>query len=411
MAAVGRIRSRLHTQLLQIYKISEGLQINLVLKARLHNQRKLMVRLCGYLNYNEQVHKCINNAFSLAFRCCRCVSAGSVREPQMSVHQQVDPYKLVGAELANLCVEIKQEVVTSKHELGEIAEYYFDGKGKCFRPMLIMLASKALNFHKTEEERLLDSQRRVAMIAEMIHTASLIHDDVIDESCIRRGKSSVNNIWKERKAILAGNYLLSVASMALARIGNKDVVQVLSQTIEDLVRGEFMQLGSKEDENERFKHYLTKTFKKTASLMANSCKAIAVLGELDEDLIGVAYEYGRNIGLSFQLVDDILDFTSCDTLMGKPTAADLRLGLATAPVLFASQEFPELHSMIMRRFMQDGDVERARELVAKSDGVSHARMMAEQHCKEAVRLLQTLKLSDSRRALEHIAYLVLNRQK
>ncbi|KAK3586580.1 hypothetical protein CHS0354_027064 [Potamilus streckersoni] len=275
MAAVGRIKSKLHTRLFQIYKTSEGLQINVALKARLHNQRKILVRLCGFLKYNDQVHNCIS--INLALRCCRCVSGGSVQETQVSVHQQVNPYKLVETELANLYVEIKQEVITSKHELREIAEYYFDGKGKGFRPMLVMLASKALNFHKTEEEKLLNSQRRVAMIAEMIHTASLIHDDVIDESYIRRGKSSVNNIWKERKvcAILAGNYLLSVASMALSRIGNKDVVKVLSQTLEDLVRGEFMQLGSKEDENERFKHYFTKTFKKTASLMANSCKAVS----------------------------------------------------------------------------------------------------------------------------------------
>ncbi|KAB0400226.1 hypothetical protein E2I00_006796 [Balaenoptera physalus] len=118
------------------------------------------------------------------------------------------------------------------------------------------------------------SQRAIALIAEMIHTASLVHDDVIDDASSRRGKHTVNKIWGEKKAVLAGDLILSAASIALARIGNTAVVSILTQVIEDLVRGEFLQLGSKENENERFAHYLEKTFKKTASLIANSCKAV-----------------------------------------------------------------------------------------------------------------------------------------
>nr|XP_008123741.1 PREDICTED: decaprenyl-diphosphate synthase subunit 1 [Anolis carolinensis] len=118
------------------------------------------------------------------------------------------------------------------------------------------------------------SQRSIALIAEMIHTASLVHDDVIDDANSRRGKLTVNHVWGERKAVLAGDFILAVASQTLARIGNTTIVSVLTRAIEDLVRGEFLQLGSKENENERFAHYLEKTFKKTASLIAHSCKAV-----------------------------------------------------------------------------------------------------------------------------------------
>ncbi|EPY75545.1 hypothetical protein CB1_001629007 [Camelus ferus] len=192
----------------------------------------------------------------------------------------------------------------------------------------------------------------------MIHTASLVHDDIIDDASSRRGKHTVNKIWGEKKAVLAGDLILSAASMALARIGNTTVISILTQVIEDLVRGEFLQLGSKENENERFAHYLEKTFKKTASLIANSCKAVwslveggslltargavptrvSVLGCPDPVVHDIAYQYGKNVGIAFQLIDDVLDFTSCSDQMGKPTSADLKLGLATGPVLFACQQ-------------------------------------------------------------------------
>uniref|UniRef100_A0A3B3SD14 All trans-polyprenyl-diphosphate synthase PDSS1 n=1 Tax=Paramormyrops kingsleyae TaxID=1676925 RepID=A0A3B3SD14_9TELE len=270
-----------------------------------------------------------------------------------------DPFALAQKDLRNLYDDIKKEMFVSVAELKSLCDYYFDGKGKAFRPMIVVLMARACNLHSHRDGDLLPAQRSIAMISEMIHTASLVHDDVIDGSDIRRGKTTINNVWGERKAILAGDFILSAASMALARIGNNTVVAVLSQVIEDLVRGEFMQLGSKENENERFKHYLEKTFKKTASLIANSCKAVSILVSSDPEIHEIAYQYGRNIGIAFQLVDDILDFTSCANQLGKPSAADLKLGLATGPVLFACQQFPELHAMIMRRFGSSGDVDRA----------------------------------------------------
>ncbi|XP_008306361.1 all trans-polyprenyl-diphosphate synthase PDSS1 [Cynoglossus semilaevis] len=341
--------------------------------------------------------------FSALQSCC-CRTIHSDTKPK-------DPFSLAQKDLTTLYDDIKKELFVSKHELKHLCDYYFDGKGKAIRPMIVVLMARALNIHSNRAGDLLPGQKAVAMISEMIHTASLVHDDVIDGSDKRRGKRTINEVWGEKKAILVGDFILSTASMALARIGNITVVKVLSQVIEDLVRGEFMQLGSKENENERFKHYLEKTFKKTASLIANSCKAVSILVNSDPDVHEIAYQYGKNVGIAFQLVDDVLDFTSGANHLGKPSAADLKLGLATGPVLFACQQFPELHAMIMRRFSSNGDVDRAWQYVLQSDGVQQTSYLAQHYCREAIRHISMLQPSPERDALIRLTDMVLNRDK
>ncbi|KAM4689362.1 all trans-polyprenyl-diphosphate synthase PDSS1 [Discoglossus pictus] len=322
-----------------------------------------------------------------------------------------DPFKLGSNDLKNLYDDIKKELFITTNELKEMCEYYFDGKGKAFRPVMVVLMARACNTHYNNCREVHPTQRSIAIVAEMIHAASLVHDDVIDGSSSRRGKSTVNQIWGEKKAVLAGDFILSAASLVLARIGNTSVISVFSQVIEDLVRGEFLQLGSKENENERFAHYLEKTFKKTASLIANSCKAVSILGCPDPKVHEIAYQYGKNVGIAFQLIDDVLDFTSCAAQLGKPTAADLRLGLATGPVLFACQQFPELNAMIMRRFSNPGDVERAWQYVSQSDGVHQTTYLAQRYCSEAIKEISKLQPSPERDALIHLTETVLTRDK
>ncbi|XP_072307218.1 all trans-polyprenyl-diphosphate synthase PDSS1 [Eucyclogobius newberryi] len=334
-------------------------------------------------------------------QCCR---------PIHSDAKPKDPFSLAQRDLTSLYDDIKKELFVGT-ELKSLCDYYFDGQGKAIRPMIVVLMARAMNIHNNKKGDLLPGQRAIAMISEMIHTASLVHDDVIDGSDKRRGKRTIHDVWGERKAILAGDFILSVASMALARIGNISVVKVLSQVIEDLVRGEFMQLGSKESENERFKHYLEKTFKKTASLLANSCKAVSILVSPDPEVHEIAFQYGRNVGIAFQLVDDVLDFTSGASMLGKPTAADLKLGLATGPVLFACQQFPELHAMIMRRFSSKGDVDQAWQYVLQSDGVEQTRFLAQRYCEEAIRQISLLQPSAERDALIRLTEIVLSRDK
>ncbi|XP_074477731.1 all trans-polyprenyl-diphosphate synthase PDSS1 [Sebastes fasciatus] len=331
-----------------------------------------------------------------------------------SVHSDVklkDPFMLAQKDLTNLYDDIRKELFVSREELKSLCDYYFDGKGKAIRPLIVVLMARALNSHSNRTADLLPGQRTVAMITEMIHTASLVHDDVIDGSDKRRGKRTINEVWGEKKAILAGDLILSAASMAMARIGDNTVVKLMSQVIEDLVRGEFMQLGSKENENERFKHYLEKTFKKTASLIANSCQAVCVLVTSDPEVHEIAFMYGKNVGIAFQLVDDVLDFTSGASQLGKPSAADLKLGLATGPVLFACRQFPELHAMIMRRFSTKGDVDRAWQYVLQSDGVDQTKYLAQRYCQEAIRQISMLRPSEERDALIRLTEMVLTREK
>ncbi|KAH6929724.1 hypothetical protein HPB50_005208 [Hyalomma asiaticum] len=327
-----------------------------------------------------------------------------VQQPGSLPETSTDPFELSKQDLADIYDAIKKELWVSKPQLNEIASYYFDGQGKAFRPMICTLMARAVNIHVHNRNVLLDFQKKVALLCEMIHTASLVHDDVIDTSDTRRGKPSVNVLWGQKKAILAGDFVLSRTAQLLAKIGSNDCQQF--PVLVDLVQGEFMQLGSKEDEGERFSHYIQKTFKKTASLIAFACRSVSILGGGDDKIQEAAYQYGRNVGIAFQLVDDLLDFVSSQSDLGKPAAADLRLGLATAPVLFACDKVCYfLHCVDPR------NVERAYEAVLKSDGLEHTRLLAQKHCSEAVRHLAPWVESPEKQALIGITEKVLNRKK
>lgn len=300
---------------------------------------------------------------------------------------------------------------------------------------------------------ILPKQRRLAEIVEMIHTASLLHDDVIDLSDSRRGRPSGNIAFTNKMAVLAGDFLLGRASVAIARLRNPEVIELLSTTIANLVEGEFMQLKNtvlnsndiisndgdakqtpnptgkvptKEHEysvqptgevnhqmnvDAAFEYYLHKTYLKTASLMSKSSRAAAVLSGANEHVIEECYNFGRNLGICFQVVDDMLDYTLTNAAFGKPSQADLKLGLATAPILFAWQKEPALGALIARKFNEPGDIEAARLAVEKYRGLEQTREMAQDYCHRALKNLQALPASDARSALELLTNSILTRSK
>lgn len=271
----------------------------------------------------------------------------------------------------------------------------------------------------------LPAQRRLAEITEMIHTASLFHDDVIDEADERRGVPSINKLYGNKMAILAGDFLLARASISLARLRNVEVVELLSTVIEHLVKGEVMQsrpqakmmLAAAEGEGRpgeaaALRYYLHKNYYKTGSLMANSCRAAVRLAGHAEAVQQCAFAYGRHVGLAFQLVDDVLDFEQSSETLGKPALNDLRNGLATAPVLLAAQAFPgEVAALMGRKFKGDGDVERALELVERSGGLQQAKDLALVQAEMAMEAVLPLKHSPARDGLIQLASLVVNRTK
>lgn len=342
-----------------------------------------------------------------------------------------DPFELVAGDITTLSSGIKT-LLGSDHPVLEVCARYFfelDG-GKKIRPTMVLLMAYAANANRvagtsvgssvaqTPEEAqaaadtgVFSAQRRLAEITEMIHTASLFHDDVIDKADSRRGVESVNRAYGNKLAILAGDFLLARASVALARLRNVEVVEIVSTVIEHLVKGEVMQMrGGHLKDVTALEYYFHKNYYKTGSLMANSCKAAVVLAEHDEEVQKIAFAYGKHIGLAFQLVDDVLDFEGDFSSLGKPGLADLKAGLATAPVLFAAEEFPRLQVLIDRKFNEPGDVDEALELVQSSNGLARAKDLAVAQADLALDAVMKLQPSPARDALAHLAYKVVVRK-
>eukprot|EP01125_Pyxidicula_operculata_P013415 TRINITY_DN4449_c0_g1_i2.p1 TRINITY_DN4449_c0_g1~~TRINITY_DN4449_c0_g1_i2.p1 ORF type:complete len:408 (-),score=58.93 TRINITY_DN4449_c0_g1_i2:218-1441(-) len=333
------------------------------------------------------------------------------------VDSNINPFVVVDKDMTKLNENISEIIQTQHPMLFKVAKYYFDLKGKRMRPVVILLMSKALSYHTStsngtsdlETDKVLPNQSKLAEILEMIHTASLIHDDVIDLAESRRSTQSVNVAFGNKVSILAGDFLLARASIALAQLQNFEVTELMSRVISDLVEGEFMQMKATKSRALDFDYYIEKTYYKTASLIANGCRAAAVLANLPQDLVEVATVFGRHFGLAFQLVDDMLDFVASSEQLGKPAAQDLSLGLATAPALYAMKEFPELKVMIERNFSSTGDALKAFDLIKQSSGIKQTRELAESHINQAIKALDSLQDSIPKRALVNLAQIVLSR--
>ncbi|MBE9077931.1 solanesyl diphosphate synthase [Romeria aff. gracilis LEGE 07310] len=311
----------------------------------------------------------------------------------------------VEADLCLLADNLK-ELVGARHKLlYAAAEHLFGAGGKRIRPAIVLLLARAT----TPDHKISPKHRRLAEITEMIHTASLVHDDVVDESALRRGVPTVHSSFGNRVAILAGDFLFAQSSWYLANLDNLAVVKLLSRVIMDLAEGEMQQGLSRFDPELSFDAYLEKSYYKTASLIANSSKSVGVLSDTAPALTEQLYSYGRSLGLAFQIVDDILDFTGSEEMLGKPVGSDLRSGNLTAPVLYAMEEFSGLAALIEREFSQSGDFEQAVDWVQSSQGIARSRQLAKQYTQQAIESLAGLKPSESRQSLEDISEYNLRR--
>ncbi|MEH2435983.1 MULTISPECIES: solanesyl diphosphate synthase [Nostoc] len=311
----------------------------------------------------------------------------------------------VEADLRLLADNLKQLVGNRHPILFAAAEHLFGAGGKRIRPAIVLLISRATML----EQDITPRHRRLAEITEMIHTASLVHDDVVDESDVRRGVPTVHSLFGNRIAILAGDFLFAQSSWYLANLDNLEVVKLLSEVIMDLATGEIQQGLNRFDTSISIETYLQKSYYKTASLIANSSKAAGLLSEVSRETVEHLYSYGRHFGIAFQIVDDILDFTSTTDTLGKPVGSDLKSGNLTAPVLFALAQKPSLEVLIEREFAQEGDLEQALALIQDSQGIQQARELAAHHAKLAIEHLAVLPPSESHQALINIAEYTLSR--
>jgi len=305
----------------------------------------------------------------------------------------------------NIVDDLVRDLKSVNPDLTASATHLFKGGGKYLRPTCVMLMGECCNTGHPHNYK----QREIALITELIHVASLVHDDVLDSSDTRRTLPTVNSMFNEKVAILSGDFIIARATSKLARLGCSETITILSSVIRDLIKGEIHQLIKRSaNHEERLDLYIEKSYLKTASLIAHGCQAVA-LNSGRPHLQNVAYQYGRNMGIAFQLVDDMLDFISTSEAMGKATGADLKLGLATAPVLYASLKHPELIDLISRGFNEKGDVELALSMVQDSNGIERTKSLAQIYCDKALRNLEELPESEYKTGLAIICDLVLNR--
>lgn len=267
----------------------------------------------------------------------------------------------------------------------DIGHHLISSGGKRIRPALYLLATKS-NEH-------LDKQRvlPLAMSLEIIHTASLVHDDVLDKASTRRGSITANAKWGNNIAVLTGDYLFA---KALAVIAKEDygprVSERLASIICDLSEGEILQNHCGYSIPENLDIYYDRIAKKTANFIAVSCELGAIIAKLPEEDIKALHHYGYCIGMAFQIVDDILDLTSSKKKIGKPAGNDILQGVITIPVIYAynhSEHSQELKSIIENRQMTDEDLARAIEIVKQTDGINFARRKVNDFLQEACAVL------------------------
>ena len=311
----------------------------------------------------------------------------------------------VEKDLEDLIFELRNLIGAGHPILQAASEHLFAAGGKRLRPGIVLLISKAIS----SDSSLSIKHKRLAEITEMIHTASLVHDDVVDEASIRRGVETVHSRFNTRVAVLAGDFLFAQASWHLANLDNVNVVKLLSRVIMDLAEGEIKQNLNRYDSAQTFSKYINKSYCKTASLIANSAKAAGVISELSDERLEMLYEFGKNIGLAFQVVDDILDFTGNDKQLGKPAVSDLASGYLTAPVLYALEENENLSVLINRELAEKDDLSNALEIIMNCDAIERSRKLAEQFATLSKDAILWLPDSESKRALLSLPDFVLSR--
>lgn len=306
----------------------------------------------------------------------------------------------------SLLTENLKKLIGTRHPILEAAaEHLFSAGGKRVRPAIVLLVARATMV----DEDITPRHRRLAEITEMIHTASLVHDDIVDEAELRRNVPTVNSLFDNRIAVLAGDFLFAQSSWYLANLDNLEVVKLLSEVIRDFAEGEILQGINRFDTSLSLEAYLDKSYYKTASLIANSAKSACLLSGTSSELADNIYTYGRNLGLAFQIVDDILDFTASTEVLGKPAGSDLVSGNLTAPVLYALEEKPLLSVLIEREFSEEGDVETALDLVKQSNGIERAKSLALEHANLAAKHLEGLQASKYTAALQELPDYVVSR--
>ena len=291
--------------------------------------------------------------------------------------------------------------------LSSIISYIFNSGGKRFRPALCLLTGKATG-------GITNKHIILAELTELIHTASLVHDDIIDSSSLRRGKETINSLWNDKISVITGDFLFAQASMRLGDLENTEIVKIYAKVLSDLCDGEIEQYSYKFNPNISWDYYIQKSTTKTASLFNAACKSAAMLNTKDKKVIEHAENFGNSLGIAFQITDDILDFTSTKIKSGKEIYSDLKQGLITAPTLFAlkstDKRAKQLEKLIENQFDgSDATLSQAIRIIFELGSCEKAEALAKEYIVQAKENLDFAKDIYLKETLEKAADFVLNR--
>jgi octaprenyl-diphosphate synthase len=316
--------------------------------------------------------------------------------------------ELVRSDLTSVEREIGSESVASVEAITTINQYLHAGGGKRLRPILLLLTSKLFGPSN-------DSARRLAAVVEMIHTATLVHDDVIDVAKTRRGRPSTNVVWGNHTSVLAGDWLYMQAFQVALRERQFHILDVLISLTQMMVEGELLQLDRLRRLDISEADYMELVDRKTASLFSACARLGAIAAGAGDSAEARLGEFAWNLGMAFQLVDDILDYTSSEKILGKPAGNDLREGKVTLPMIYALQATSADERKAVEAVITDGDYEqvpfmRVLQILEQHNTIARAYERAHTFTSRARDLITSFPPSPAQRALQSVVDLVTDRQ-
>jgi octaprenyl-diphosphate synthase len=290
--------------------------------------------------------------------------------------------------------------------VSQVSRYIVASGGKRLRPLIVLLAARAFGYDGEQHVR-------AAAIIEFIHTATLLHDDVVDSSSRRRGKESANTVFGNQASVLVGDFLYSRAFQMMVDIGRMRVMQILADATNTIAAGEVLQLMNVHDPDTTEEAYRQVIYRKTARLFEAGAQIAAVLADRSEADEAALVEYGRNLGMAFQLVDDALDFDASPDELGKNLGDDLAEGKATLPLIYAMQRGSAAEREVIRNAILEGgldDLERIQSIIESTGALQYTAARAQEAADVAVGALSGIPGSDYKQALVAIAEFSVRRR-
>jgi heptaprenyl diphosphate synthase len=313
-------------------------------------------------------------------------------------------YSFLNSDLRAVEKELEETVQADYAQLSEAALHLLQAGGKRIRPVFVLLAAK---FGDYDIERI----KHVAVALELIHMASLVHDDVIDDAELRRGRQTIKAKWSNRFAMYTGDYMFARSLERMTYLGNPLAHQVLANTIVEVCRGEIEQIKDKYRFDQNLRCYLRRIKRKTALLIAASCQLGAIAADAPREVAERLYLFGYYVGMSFQITDDILDFTGTEAQLGKPAGSDLLQGNVTLPVLFAmeNEQLKAKITTVVRPETTPGEMKEIIALIKQTDAIEKSYELSDRYLQKALRVLETLPNNKARSTLYDIAKYIRKR--